>query len=223
MEMQDSGKREQFESGAVRDAAEGKSRPDLQSPYAQDRIGQWLKQGAEKYDERNWEQGMKFSRCIASLERHLVAYKMGKYDEDHLAAIAVNAEFIMHYEEMIDLGVLPDTLDDMPHYVPYEKKVVSSPEPEKGPNEIVPSSPKPEPELELKRGDEVRIKLRDDAPEGLKNVFDSLGGTFLFASWRIKNAGVVLVNGGQRHLFHLDELTLVKPEININNYKGDQT
>lgn len=114
--MEDSGKRQKFESGAVRDSADGKPRPDLQSPYAQERIGHWLRLGAEKYTERNWEAGMSFSRCVASMERHLVAFKMGKHDEDHLAAIAVNAQFLIHYEEMFKLGILPDSLDDMPHY-----------------------------------------------------------------------------------------------------------
>lgn len=114
--MHDSGKREQFETGAVRDTAEGKARPDLISPYAQMRKGEWLRKGAEKYDERNWEKGMKIGRCIASLERHLQEYKMGLINEDHLAAIAVNAEFIMHYEKMIKMGLLPAELDDMPKY-----------------------------------------------------------------------------------------------------------
>ena len=114
--MEDSGKREKFTTGAVRDTADGKSRPDLISPYAQLRKGQWLRLGAEKYDERNWEKGMKIGRCIASLERHLQEYKMGLTDEDHLAAIAVNAEFIMHYEAMIEKGILPPELDDMPKY-----------------------------------------------------------------------------------------------------------
>lgn len=123
--MHDSGKREQFDTGAVRDTAEGKSRPDLISPYAQMRKGEWLRKGAEKYAERNWEKGMKISRCIASLERHLQEYKMGLTNEDHLAAIAVNAEFIMHYEKMIEMGILPADLDDMPK---YEQQVAKQPE-----------------------------------------------------------------------------------------------
>ena len=36
--------------------------------------------------------------------------------EDHLAAIAVNASFLMHYDAMIQRGVLPQSLDDMPKY-----------------------------------------------------------------------------------------------------------
>ena len=114
--MKDSGKRQEFSTGAVRDTAEDKPRPDLISPYAQWRKGLWMAKGAMKYSERNWEKGIPISRCIASLFRHLLAYMMGKRDEDHLAAIAVNAEFIMHYESMIDKGLLPTALDDMPKW-----------------------------------------------------------------------------------------------------------
>jgi len=114
--VEDSGKRHKFETGAVRDTAEDKPRPDLISPYAQWRKGEWLRLGAIKYKERNWEQGMSYSRCVASIFRHLLQYMMGKTNEDHLAAIAVNAEFLMHYDKMINLGKLPKSLDDMPHY-----------------------------------------------------------------------------------------------------------
>ena len=34
----------------------------------------------------------------------------------HLAAIAVNASFLMHYDAMIKRGVLPQSLDDLPKY-----------------------------------------------------------------------------------------------------------
>jgi hypothetical protein len=51
------------------------------------------------------------------MERHLIEYKKGKTDEDHLAAIAWNAMAIMHYQEMIKLGHLPPELDDMPKYL----------------------------------------------------------------------------------------------------------
>lgn len=120
--MEDSGKRERFDTGAVRDTAEGKSRPDLISPYAQMRKGDWLRLGAEKYAERNWEKGMNFSRCIASICRHLFQYMMGLTNEDHLAAIAVNCEFLMHYEAMINMKLLPKELDDLPK---YEQKAVN--------------------------------------------------------------------------------------------------
>lgn len=115
-QMHDSGERQEFTTGAVRDAAGDKPRPDLFSPFALERVGQWLGLGAKKYAERNWEKGMPISRVIASLMRHLLAYMMGRKDEDHMAAVATNAMFILHYEAMIKRGVLPAELNDMPNY-----------------------------------------------------------------------------------------------------------
>jgi len=39
-----------------------------------------------------------------------------RLSEDHLAAIVVNASFLMHYDIMIQRGVLPQSLDDLPKY-----------------------------------------------------------------------------------------------------------
>jgi hypothetical protein len=120
--MKDGGKRQSFGEGrAVRDTADNKPRPDLISPFADERVGHWLQIGAEKYTERNWEGGMPFTRAVASLRRHLMQYQQGMRDEDHLAAIVCNATFLMHYEEMIERGVLPAELNDMPDYQPRTK------------------------------------------------------------------------------------------------------
>ncbi len=129
--MTDSGRREQFASGAVRDTSEDKPRPDLISPFALQRIGQWLALGAKKYKERNWEAGMPISRCLASLFRHLMQYMMGERSEDHLAAIATNAIFILHFEEMIKRGVLTPGLLDMPLYRPKSALEYKPSEPRK--------------------------------------------------------------------------------------------
>ncbi|MCL2624654.1 MAG: DUF5664 domain-containing protein [Planctomycetaceae bacterium] len=115
--MLDSGKRDTFETGAVRDSGEGKPRPDLFSAFAMDRIGRWMEMGARKYEPHNWAKGMNYSRVAASLHRHLMMYMQGdRLSEDHLAAIAVNASFLMHYDAMIKRGVLPQSLDDLPKY-----------------------------------------------------------------------------------------------------------
>jgi hypothetical protein len=115
--MQDSGKRETFESGAVRDTAVGKSRPDLISPFATEKLAHWLRLGAEKYSPRNWEKGIPLSRCLASAQRHLLKYQQGAEDgEDHLAAAYCNIMFMIHTVEMIKRGVLPESLDDLPRY-----------------------------------------------------------------------------------------------------------
>ena len=122
--MKDGGKHQSFGKGrAVRDTADDKPRPDLISPFAEERQGEWLRMGARKYAERNWEQGMPFSRCVASLKRHMMKYQQGMRDEDHLAAIMFNSMALIHYEEMIERGVLPAELNDMPIYHKPAKKV----------------------------------------------------------------------------------------------------
>ena len=126
--MTDSGKRQSFGEGmAVRDTADDKPRPDLISPFAEERQGHWLRMGAAKYAERNWENGMPFSRCVASLKRHVMKYQQGKRDEDHLAAIMFNAMALIHYEEMIECGVLPASLNDLPSYHKVKAKVIRRP------------------------------------------------------------------------------------------------
>ena len=114
--MQDTDERETFETGAVRDTAEGKPRPDLISPFATERLAEWLRLCAEKYAPRNWEKGLPVSRSMASLCRHLMKFQQGCTNEDHIAAIMCNAMFIAHTQEMCKHGVLPESLLDMPKY-----------------------------------------------------------------------------------------------------------
>ena len=110
--IKDSGQRQEFETGSKRDTNEGKSRPDLISPYFQERLGHHLAKGAKKYGENNWAKGQPLKRYMESLERHLMLAKMGKVDEDHLSAIAFNVMGIIDHEERINLGLLPEELDN---------------------------------------------------------------------------------------------------------------
>ena len=114
--METTGSNEQFTTGAVRDVSASKPRPDLISPFMLLRLGEWLRLGAERYAPRNWEQGMNVSRCWASLMRHVCKWAAGFREEDHLAAIIFNAMAIVHYEEMVKRGILPESLLDMPDY-----------------------------------------------------------------------------------------------------------
>jgi len=116
MRMHDSGERREFSTGAVRDAAAQKSRVELISPFALVRLGHWLRLGAEKYDDRNWEKGIPISSFVASGLRHLLAIMERKTDEDHEAAVMFNAMGIIHTREMIRRGRLPAELDDLPQY-----------------------------------------------------------------------------------------------------------
>lgn len=97
--VKDSGKREDFPSGAVRDTQDGKPRPDLISPFFLIRLGQHLSLGALKYSAWNWEKGISMARCLASAQRHLLQFAMGMRDEDHLSAVAFNVMCIIHFEE----------------------------------------------------------------------------------------------------------------------------
>ena len=115
-EIHDSGERQRFAGGAVRDTAYGKPRIDLISPFMLERLGHWMRLGAEKYSERNWENGIPNSRCFASLYRHVVAFHKGDCGEDHLAAIIFNAMAIIHNVEAARIGLLPKSLLDMPDY-----------------------------------------------------------------------------------------------------------
>ncbi len=112
----DSGARQEFSTGSVRDSREGKGRYDLISPYALARLAGVYERGAKKYADRNWEKGQPQSRFLDSAMRHLQAYLMGHRDEDHLAQSAWNIFALIHQEEMIRRGLKPGTLDDLPHY-----------------------------------------------------------------------------------------------------------
>jgi hypothetical protein len=114
--MKVSGKRKTFKTGAHRDEDPTKPALELISPFAEERLGVWLGQAAQRYGVRNWEKGMPVSRCFASLKRHVNKVQQGKVDEDHLSAIMCNAMMMIHTQEMVKRGVLPKELDDMPGY-----------------------------------------------------------------------------------------------------------
>jgi hypothetical protein len=116
-ELKDSGERQAFDTGAVRDTQTGKGRFDLMSPIALRRVAEVYRKGAEKYAERNWEKGMPISRCLDSALRHLNQYREGLRDEDHLGQAAWNVMAAIHYEEMIARGLLSEDLYDLPNYV----------------------------------------------------------------------------------------------------------
>lgn len=106
-EIKDSGKREDFAGGAVRDTDDEKPRYDLIPPTALKRLAMHYANGAKKYTEHNWTKGIPVSRCMASLMRHVFQFAMGDEDEDHAASIIFNVMCIMHYQE-----VGRDDLDD---------------------------------------------------------------------------------------------------------------
>lgn len=150
MNIRDSGERRQFESGAVRDIAEGKGRCDLLpldiiAEYFDDDILQKInnyiysgnamnihniikhfahevygnsfsailevakhfEEGAKKYDERNWEQGIPLHCYIDSSVRHYLKWCRGDTDEPHDRAFLWNLLCALwtqeHKPDLIDL------------------------------------------------------------------------------------------------------------------------
>lgn len=86
------------------------------SPFVLRRDARHLELGAEKYGERNWEKGQPLSRYLDSAMRHLNSFLAGQRDEDHLAAARWNIGALMHTEMMIQLGHLPQELNDLPSF-----------------------------------------------------------------------------------------------------------
>ena len=111
----------------------GKLRYDLIQPDALKGLVEVLTFGATKYEDRNWEKGMSWSKVIGPLERHLAAIKAGKdYDIDkncpdcqastkenwicknhsgklHIDNLQCNAHFLSAYYRIYPQG------DDRPH------------------------------------------------------------------------------------------------------------
>jgi len=116
--LKDSGKREAFATGSVRDTREGKGRYDLLSPIVMLRDAQHMENGARKYGERNYELGQPLGRYVDSAMRHIQRFLEGHRDEDHLAAARWNIGALMHTEEMVKRGRLPVELNDLPNYLP---------------------------------------------------------------------------------------------------------
>ena len=112
--LPDSGKREEFTTGAVRDVNTGKGRFDLLSPIAMLRKAKHYENGALKYADRNWEKGIPNHRFIDSALRHIFCYLSGDRSEDHLAAAGWNIDGIIHTNEKIKDGSLPATLNTLP-------------------------------------------------------------------------------------------------------------
>lgn len=96
----DSGKREAYTTGMVRDTQDGKARFDLLFPQGVPfsdqfltRVAELMTRGAEKYGLRNWEKAgtvEELDRFRASAIRHLAQWIAGDTDEDHAAAVVFN-------------------------------------------------------------------------------------------------------------------------------------
>ncbi len=115
-EVKDSGKRQEFKTGAVRDDPGDKGRYDLvlSLEHMIYRLARHFQNGAVKYGDNNWRKGIPLARYIDSAFRHLCKHTAGHDDEDHLSAAIWNLMCHGETAKMIKDGVLPSELDDMP-------------------------------------------------------------------------------------------------------------
>jgi len=120
-ELQDSGERKEYVTGAVRDKRKNKGRFELVTPIGLRRVAIVYEKGAVKYNPRNWEKGIPIGRFLDSAIRHIYQHIEGLRDEDHLAQAAWNLLGAIHTDEMIRRGLLPKELDNLPNFMPKEK------------------------------------------------------------------------------------------------------
>ena len=81
----------------------GKVRLDLLPPEWEWALGQVMTAGAAKYEPRNWEKGMAWSKVLGPMRRHIVKWLAGEtHDAEtgchHLAMVAWNALALMVYQ-----------------------------------------------------------------------------------------------------------------------------
>lgn len=93
-DLKDSGQRQQFDSGMVRDPTTDKIDYSLalDGPMFE-RLAVHLTKGAQKYSKRNWMQasgGAELARFRESAVRHFMQWLHGDTDEDHAAAVFFN-------------------------------------------------------------------------------------------------------------------------------------
>lgn len=101
--IKDSGKRDEFSGGMVRDTTEGKINWALTAdgPMLK-RWAQHLTTGAKKYAARNWmkaEGQAELDRARESAFRHFMQYFNGDVDEDHASAVFFNINEIEYVKE----------------------------------------------------------------------------------------------------------------------------
>lgn len=89
----DSGQRQEFPTGMVRDTQTDKPRYDLLDRAFLKRWAELMARGAQKYGEENWRKAStkeELRRFEASAIRHMYQWLSGDIAEDHAVAVAFN-------------------------------------------------------------------------------------------------------------------------------------
>lgn len=103
--IKDSGKRQKYKGGMVRDITDGKIDYSLvfDGPLI-DRFAEHLTKGAMKYDKRNWMRAdgqEELDRFKESAVRHFRQWLRGDNDEDHFAAVIFNLNAFEYLKEKL--------------------------------------------------------------------------------------------------------------------------
>lgn len=90
-------------NGGVKNDAD-KPMMTLLSPFALEEMAKVLTFGSTKYDDNNWRKGMKYSRILSAVMRHLTAYQKGEATDpetgsSHLSHAACGLMMLIEYEK----------------------------------------------------------------------------------------------------------------------------
>lgn len=94
--MPDNEARHQFDTGAVRSADRDEERWDLISPIGLKALARTYAEGAAKFGDANWENGMPVTDLLNHGIAHIYAFLSGDRTEDHLAHAAWNVLGAIH-------------------------------------------------------------------------------------------------------------------------------
>jgi hypothetical protein len=108
--VKDSGKRQQFATGAVRDDQDGKGFFDSIPYEALECLAKLYEAGAKKYGDDNWRKGIPLRAYLNSATRHLLKLNNGWADEDHAAAVLWNICGYVWTACQVKAGKLPASL-----------------------------------------------------------------------------------------------------------------
>lgn len=91
----------ELQTGVKHDS--GKIRMDLLSPIALEEIAKVMTFGAKKYGDNNWRGGIKWSRVLGALLRHVFAFIRGEDNDpetgiSHLAHGGCCIMFLLEYQ-----------------------------------------------------------------------------------------------------------------------------
>ena len=90
----------EYDTGAVRSGDCEQTRYDLISPIGLERLAQTYAEGAKKFGDFNWENGMPVTDLLNHAIAHVYKFLRGDRSEDHLAHAAWNLLGAIHSIEM---------------------------------------------------------------------------------------------------------------------------